>query len=176
MSIDEDIIELMELLLEANNQQSPPSFNMQANNKEVALEMREIIRQNKENIQKLKKKLAKLDSEINNNNLESTTNHNFRQELIRHTEKFDFLKLLLVTGDTYCDIKGVAFRVYEDFIILLANDNRLIKVPFNKIAAVEKQKYSKKKSSLNATDNNELTEARKKEIQEKIASLAKAKN
>ena len=175
MSIDEDIIELIELLFEANNQKNPPSFDMQLNNREVALEMKEVIRQNKRSIQDLKEKLAKLDNEINNN-LESTAKHNFKKELIRHTEKFDFLKLLIITGDTYCDIKGVAFRIYEDFIILLANDNRLIKVPLNKIAAVEKKNSSKNKSSLNNTDNNELTETRKKEIQEKIASLAKAKN
>ncbi len=178
MAIEDDIIELIELLFEASKQEIPPSLalNNQSRDEEVTLEMKEKITHNQKVIKQLQQKLAKLESKINNNHLATTTKHNFKQELIKHTKNFDFLKLLIITGDTYCQIKGVAFRIYEDFIILLANDDKLIKIPFTKISAIEKKQSENKQSKLNNQDKDELTEEKKKKLQEKIASLAQAKN
>ncbi|MCK8817069.1 hypothetical protein MWH28_06740 [Natroniella sulfidigena] len=85
----------------------------------------------------------------------SRDRHDFKAELKKHVKNFDFVKLIIITGDSCCEIIGALFEIYSDFVIVLANGNRLIKVPIKKIAALEKIKTKKKRKKDDKSDSDD---------------------
>ncbi|MCK8826726.1 hypothetical protein MWH25_03075 [Natroniella acetigena] len=85
----------------------------------------------------------------------SRSRHDFKAELKKHVKNFDFVKLIIITGDSCCEIIGALFEIYSDFVIVLANGNRLIKVPIKKIAALEKIKSKKKRKKDDKSDSDD---------------------
>ena len=102
---------------------------------------------------------------------------NFKSDLREHAETLDLITVLIQSGSNCCELKGNLFRVYHDFIILLDENNDLIKIKINKIAAIkvinneEKNKKDIKRSDNDSKVNTEppnnkvLKEKSEKELQ-----------
>ncbi|WP_408955255.1 hypothetical protein [Natroniella sp. ANB-PHB2] len=114
-----------------------------------------------DNFKELQEELKELREEliaVKEEKVESSSSkgrHDFKAELKKHVKNFDFVKLIIITGDSCCEIIGALFEIYSDFVIVLANGNRLIKVPIKKIAALEKIKSKKKRKKDDKSDSDD---------------------
>ena len=103
----------------------------------------------------LEKKIKELESlketgnkEIDRKNIQKKAKKNtYIEELEKHAENFDRLKLVLTAGSDCCEVEGVIFNTYSNYLKILNSNNNTINIPYNKIALFKKVKYRQQKNS-----------------------------
>ena len=130
---------------------------------ESELEEKQLLINRKNKEEKKTKKQSK-------NNSRCQEKNNFKSELIEHAKELDLVTVLIQSGSNCCDISGNVFRVYEDFIVLLGQNNCLVKILLDKIAAIKiingQDKKQNKDSDCDETNVIEDTQERVDKEQE----------
>ncbi|WP_027339763.1 hypothetical protein [Halonatronum saccharophilum] len=83
----------------------------------------------------------------------------FYEELRNHAQNFDYIKVLVVSGDSCCEIEGVIMDLHKDFIVLLGKNNNLIKILLDKMVAVERLIEKDKDKVYSSDDEDEDIES-----------------
>ncbi|MBM7557219.1 hypothetical protein [Halanaerobacter jeridensis] len=127
---------------------------------EEAEEILNILSDLQEQLEAREDKINQLQTKVKKSKSESSpqkkkVKRNFKSDLREHAETLDLITVLIQSGSNCCELKGNLFRVYHDFIILLDENNDLIKIKINKIAAIKVINNEKKnKKDIKRSDND----------------------
>ncbi|MGM0501931.1 MAG: hypothetical protein ACQERJ_05345 [Bacillota bacterium] len=176
-----------ELLAHSKNHKNnpTPSLNKFSNLKEPeqnivitseeAEQILNILKNFQNELESKEEQIASLKNKLAAKKEKPPPKDNFKYELIEHAENLDLVVVLIQTGGDCCDIQGNVFRVHEDFVVLLGQDNSLIKILLNKIAAIKviNNKKSREKDDFNEDENNKciVKEVQEKNSEQKIKAI-----
>ncbi|TDX51280.1 hypothetical protein [Orenia marismortui] len=164
---EKEVIDLLNTLNELTNSSNSKN-SLGTNRRKFRREKEKVSKKEVENIKSelkefISNELADLENgEVETKNINiSKKSRFFKEELDIHWKNFDYIDVIIVSGSECCEISGILCGVYNDFIIIVDEGDK-IKIPIDKISAIklssDNNKRKKKDDQKGIDTKSELTE------------------